>query len=319
MNPPTCSIVIPVHGQAEITRLCLEVLLDAPASRYASEIVVVDDASPDATAAMLQGFGDSIRVVSHAENRGFSRSCNDGAAASRGEFLVFLNNDTIPRTGWLDALVDHVRANPLAAMVGAKLLYPDGTIQHAGMAIDADLHPQHVYLGFPADHPAVNKTRKVPMVTGACVLIPRATFEGLKGFDEGFVNGYEDVDFCLRAVEGGGEIHYCPASEVVHLESISEGRRDRDEANRSRFQARWAHKIAPNDFLYYLQDGLIRFEYRGSTPMQFWVAPELGAVSIEDRRETADGLLLERSRHAFELLKENIALRVRLSQAALSA
>lgn len=315
----TCSIIIPVYGLSQVTRRCLETLLAAPPSSCRAEIIVVDDASPDDTAAVLRGLGDAIRVVSHEVNRGFARSCNDGAAAATGEYLAFLNNDTLPHARWLDALVTHALANPAAGVVGSKLLYPDGTIQHAGMVFDADLKPQHLYLGFPADHPAVSRPRRFATVTGASLLIGRATFEGLGGFDEGYVNGYEDVDLCLRVRELGFEVHYCPGSVAVHLESVSEGRTAKDRANRERFEARWSHKLTPDDVLHYLEDGLIRFEYRGSNPMRLWVAPELAAIDVEGRPPGADRLLFDRSRQVFELLKENIGLRVKLCQASLTA
>src|SRR5262249_53269406 len=103
--PPRCSIIIPVHGKAALTRQCLEVLLSPPYERTTYEIIVVDDASPDETAQVLADYSGRIRVVTHTVNQGFARTCNDGAAAAGGEYLVFLNNDTIPQPGWLDALV----------------------------------------------------------------------------------------------------------------------------------------------------------------------------------------------------------------------
>src|SRR5207249_1560523 len=97
--------------------------------------------------------------------------------------------------------LDRLLAEPpescaLAAVVGRKLLYPDGTIQHAGMVSDQDGQPQHLYVGFPSDHPAVNKSRRFQMVTGGCFLITREAFDRAKGFDDEFVNGFEDVDLC---------------------------------------------------------------------------------------------------------------------------
>ena len=264
---PDCSIVIPVHGLAEVTRQCLDRLLGELPDACDREIIVVDDASRDDTLAVLASYGDAIRVVTHDENLGFSHACNSGAAVASGRHLVFLNNDTIPLAGWLDALVRYAEAHPLAAIVGSKLLYPDGTIQHAGMAFDADRHPQHIYLGFPADHPAVNRSRAFRMVTGACLLIARATFEAADGFDTAFVNGYEDVDLCLRVGSHGREVHYCHESILIHLESVSEGRTARDASNHDLYVRRWRAKVAPDDVLYYQEDGLLRFAYRGVTPM----------------------------------------------------
>lgn len=307
---PDCSIVIPVHGLAEVTRQCLDRLLgELPRSRD-PEIIVVDDASRDGTLAMLAEYGSAIRVVAHAENRGFSHACNSGAEVASGRRLVFLNNDTIPLAGWLDALVHHAETHPQAAIVGSKLLYPDGTIQHAGMVFDADRHPRHIYLGFRGDHPAVNRSRPYRMVTGACMLIARATFEAAGGFDTAFVNGYEDVDLCLRVGAFGREVHYCHESVLIHLESVSDGRTARDSSNHDLFRRRWGAKVAPDDLLYYQQDGLLRFHYRGVSPMALTVAPELGVIDDEARRTPADRLLATRADQVRALLKETITLRV---------
>lgn len=142
---PRCSIIIPVHNHAALTRQCISALLRMPAVTTDTEIVVVDDASTDLTPEVLREFGGSIRVVTHTTNAGFAVSCNDGAAAAAGEFLIFLNNDTIPLSGWLDALVIYADAHPQAAAVGSKLLYPNDTIQHAGVTINQEGWPFHIY------------------------------------------------------------------------------------------------------------------------------------------------------------------------------
>lgn len=314
-NVPDCSIIIPVYGLAEVTRQCLVRLFEVR-PKCTSEVIVVDDASQDDTLRMLADFGDSIRVVAHQENRGFAQACNSGAQVATGRYLVFLNNDTIPLSGWLDSLFSHIENHPEAAIVGAKLLYPNGTVQHAGMAFSADREPEHLYRGFPTDHPAVNKTRRFRMVTGACLLIRRGTFRAAEGFDTGYVNGYEDVDICMRVGESGREIHYCHESVLIHLESVSEGRTERDASNHERFSKRWKHKIVPDDVKYYQEDGLLRFEYRGVTPMTVHIAPELGAIDLEDRATETDQLLKIRAEQVRSLLRENISLRVHVSRTA---
>src|SRR5205823_4953534 len=152
-------ILIPVFNKASLTRQCLETLIARP-PKVDHEIIVIDDASTDDTQRLLSGYDDRVRVIRHKTNTGFATACNDGAAAATGEFLVFLNNDTIPHEAWLDTMVNYADAHPQAAVVGAKMLFPDGTIQHAGVCVCQDFIPRHIYAGFPADHPAVNKSRR---------------------------------------------------------------------------------------------------------------------------------------------------------------
>ena len=215
-----CSIIIPVFNKAALTRQCLDTLLSLPETERA-EIVVVDDGSTDNTSEVLAGYGQRIRTVRHEINSGFATACNDGAAAAAGEYLVFLNNDTIPKAGWLEALLNYAKTHPKAGVVGSKLLFPDDTIQHAGIVICQDRVPRHIYTGFPADHPAVNKSRPYQAVTGACMLIQRKLFQEVGGFDISFVNSCEDIDLCLRLAERGYEAHYCKDSVLYHLESVS--------------------------------------------------------------------------------------------------
>src|SRR5258706_4575356 len=184
------TIIIPAFNQAALTAQCLEALL----SQGHRSIVVVDDGSTDTTPKILAGFKGQIKVVTHAANRGFARSCNNGAALASGDYLIFLNNDTLPQAGWLEALIDYAGKIPRAAVVGSKLLYPNQTIQHAGVVICQDRYPRHIYTGFPADHPAVSKSRRFQVVTAACALVRRRVFERMEGFDAAFRNGFEDVD-----------------------------------------------------------------------------------------------------------------------------
>jgi Flp pilus assembly protein TadD len=151
-----------------------------------------------------------------------------------------LNNDTIPLQGWLNALVADADAHPEAGMVGSKLLFADGTIQHAGVVFDRqDLLPYHIYRGLAADLPAVNQRREFQVVTGACMLVRRDVFQDLGGFDEEYRNGFEDVDLCLKAGAKGHAVIYQPRSVLYHLESQTAGRKTHDQANISRFLSRW--------------------------------------------------------------------------------
>ncbi len=261
-----CSIVIPVFDQLGYTRRCLEALLERPpALRH--ELVVVDNGSTDGTGAYLESLGDAVRIISNPTNLGFGQACNQGVRAAYGDYVVLLNNDTIPHPGWCDALVECALANPGVGAVGAKLLYPLGTVQHAGVAFGPTGHthqalPYHLYRHAPADAPHVNKARAVPAVTGACMLVPRRTFVRVGGFDERFRNGFEDVDLCLRLRARGLPILYCPTSVVTHFESVSADRTGFDTPNMRAFLVKWEGRLVADDELICRTDGTNVLEAR---------------------------------------------------------
>jgi GT2 family glycosyltransferase len=251
-------------------------------------------------------------------NSGFGIACNDGAAVARGEFFVFLNNDTIPKPQWLDALVRYADEHPKASVVGSKLLFPNDTIQHAGVVICQDGYPRHIYTGFPAGHPAVSRSRRFQVVTAACCLIRRDAFEWAGGFDTGYLNGYEDVDLCLRLGERGDEIHYCHTSEIYHLESVSDGRLKEVAPNTRRYAERWRDRVLPDDLSYYVEDRLLRVDYAKSYPLTLHLAPLLGSAGIGDREDQTHRILAARSRQVFDLLRDNVLLNVRVREAELA-
>jgi GT2 family glycosyltransferase len=306
------SVVVPVHGNAALTAQCLARLGDAMERQTDTEVVVVDDASPDNTRAVVEAAG-RVRLIEHAEPRGFAASCNDGAAAATGEYVIFLNNDVFGRGDWLDQLVSYAYLRPKAAAVGAKLLYPNETIQHAGIVICQDLLPRHVYRGFAANHAAVTRSRPFQAVTGACVLVRRRLFEDVGGFDETFANGFEDVDLCLRLGSMGHEIHYCAESVLIHLEAATRGDDDTGfRRNAELYLAKWRNSVRPDDFATYVEDGFLFLEPGDVYPLRLVVSPELAVVDT-DEVETFK-LLGIRSRQVFDLLKENTLLRLRVAR-----
>jgi tetratricopeptide (TPR) repeat protein len=223
----------------------------------AYEVIIVDNGSTDDTPVWLAQLSGDVRVIRNDENLGFAKACNQGAKAARGRYLVFLNNGTIPQAGWLEALVQEVEHHPEVAVVGSKLLYPNGRIQHAGVTFSrTDRSPYHLYQGFRADVPAVNRRREFQAVTAACLLVRREVFEAVGGFDEGYRNGFEDVDLCLKIRERGWHIIYQPASCLIHLESQTPGRKTHELENWLRFRACWGSqwRLADEDLLAF-EDG----------------------------------------------------------------
>ena len=313
---PTASIVIPVHNRATITQQCLDALLAEPEDEIERQLVVVDDGSTDMTPSLLDTYRDRVIVIRNETALGFAGACNAGVAAADGEFLVLLNNDTVPTSGWLSALVNYAVQHPAAAVVGAKLLFPNDTVQHAGVVIGLNSLPHHIYAGFPADHPATSVSRRFQIVTAACTLFRRGPWQELGGLDMAFRNGWEDVDYCLRAGEAGHEVHYCAESVVYHLESATRSLvSDVERSNQELFVSRWRHKVDPDDYRYYWQDGLLTAQYPARYPIQLSVSPLLAGVTVGESDRLADKLLFERARQVMILLRNNIVLNVRVQGA----
>jgi GT2 family glycosyltransferase len=299
------SIVMPVHGRAPLTERCLERLLaDLPDG---CEVIVVDDASTDSTPTLLASYGEAIRMLRLPANVGFARACNEGAALAAHDTLVFLNNDTEPLPGWLQALSRYAREHPAAAVVGAKLIYPTGAVQHAGVAIGQDGYPHNLYAGLPAEHPAVNRSRRLQAVTGACMLVRRDAFAAAGGFDPAYLNSLEDVDLCLRIGERGGEVHYCHEAVLTHLESASRGREERFEKSLARWRERWRESVRRDDLSLYAEDGLLDVEYHDAYPLRLTVSPQL-AVLDAGRESEIEALLEAYAGQVADLLAEVVRL-----------
>ena len=313
------SILIPVYNQAHLTRNCLESVFTNASEGADYEVIVADDGSTDETPDLLKSYGSRVRVVSNGGNGGFARACNMAAAAASGDYLVFLNNDTIGQKGWLDALVRYAGGKVEAAAVGAKLLFPNDTVQHAGMAFSEDLEPLHLYAGFPADHAAVNRSRRFQALTAACLLVRRHDFVRAQGFNSSFTNGFEDVDLCLRLGELGREVHYCHESVLYHLEGATRKHRTSDTGNREQFRERWAGKIRSDELRYYVEDGLLKIQHHPIYPLGISLSPLLAVVQGGDRELRADRLLETRSHQVLGLMKDTIRLSVRVQEMEMHA
>lgn len=240
---PRASIVVPVHGQLAHTLGCLRAL-SAP-SAIPFEVIVVDDASPDATADVLPGI-PHLRYHRLPENVGFIGACNAGAALARGGLLVFLNNDTAPQPGWLEALAATFDRHPEAGIVGAQLVHPDGRLQEAGGILFSSGNAFHYGRAGSPDDPRYRHLREADYVSGAALAVPTALFGTLGGFDPAFAPAYyEDADLAMRVRAHGARVLYQPRARVVHFEGASAGRslgsgmKAHQVENQARLQARW--------------------------------------------------------------------------------
>jgi GT2 family glycosyltransferase len=219
------SIVIPFRDRPELLRNCLRSLCDSTCRAF--EVILVDNGSTDPrTLRLLARLRERrrYRVVACPEPFNFSRLCNLGASAASGEYLVFLNNDTeVLARDWLEQLL-RIGVDPAVGVVGATLLYPDRTIQHAGLFPRADGLWVHPYRGLPADQVGeLRVARCVPAVTGACLLVRRALFAELGGFDTRFPVAYNDVDLCRRVRDRGLSVVISPEARLFHYEGLSRG------------------------------------------------------------------------------------------------
>lgn len=245
---PQASIVIPVYGQFAHTLSCLRALAAHP-PQCRVEVIVVDDGSGDETEAALPRLR-GLRYHRRPRNGGFIAACNDGAALARGEYLVFLNNDTVPQPGWLDRLLATFDEHPGTGLVGAQLLYPDGRLQEAGGVVHADGSGwNYGRLGAPSD-PRYAYVRPADYCSGAAIAIPRLLFDRLGGFDTRFSPAYyEDTDLAMAVRAAGQHVLYQPGAAVVHNEGgtagtdITQGAKAYQVRNQGVFVDKWRDRL----------------------------------------------------------------------------
>lgn len=247
----TTSIVIPVFNKWELTSDCLRSLAQHTAGEDFA-VVVADNASTDETPQACPAlgaalFGNRFHYLRLERNRNFGPACNAGAAVVRSEFLLFLNNDTLATDNWLPPLLEAMRSDDSLAGVGPLLLYPDGTVQHLGIAIaPAGECIWHLYKYLPAQHPLVQRRRRFPAITGAALLVPYRLFHRAGGFFPNYANGFEDVDLGFTLTRPGGAMSVIPESRVIHLESQTPTRNAHDLANSRLLRRRWSMSIFAN-------------------------------------------------------------------------
>lgn len=222
----TIAVCIINYNTRDLLRECLHSIL----VQTVDEIVVVDNASADCSVEMMKAEFPSIPLLALGKNLGFGAASNRGIKACNSEQIVLLNADTQMKTGSLQALRNYLEDHPQAAIIGPRILNPDGTLQTSCFQFPTPLHIflyiSGLYLWIPRlpvlkrrtlQKMASASARPVPWILGAALAFRRETFEALGGFDENFFMYFEEVDLCYRLFSQDKQIHFVPQAEIVHV------------------------------------------------------------------------------------------------------
>ncbi|GAP39088.1 glycosyltransferase family 2 protein [Flexilinea flocculi] len=256
---PFVSILIPNQEQPETLRRCIHSIQTL--STYANyEIIVIENgsSSPEIFHLYKELQEKSIKVLHWDADFNYASVNNFAVQRARGEFVLFLNNDTeIITKDWIEQLLMHAQRKDVGA-VGAKLYYPDHTLQHAGVVVGMGGVAGHLYLGELSTSMGyfgrLQVIQNYSAVTGACLMVQKKKFEEAGGFDERFQFAYNDVDFCLRLLEKDYRNVWTPYAELFHHESLTRGAEDSNSEKHLRFCrearlfiTRWKNFIQKHD------------------------------------------------------------------------
>jgi GT2 family glycosyltransferase len=259
---PLVSIIIPNHNHAEDLSHCVNSILNKSSyPRY--EILIAENNSAPEVRALYQDLQKSdgrIRMIEWKEAFNYSAVNNWAVTRTNGEVLLFLNNDIeVINADWLEQMLMHA-LRPEIGMVGAKLCYPDDTIQHAGIVLGIGGVAGHGHKRFPRTSPGyfgqLVQVRNVLAVTAACAMVRRSVFEEVKGFDPNYILAFGDVDLCLKIYESGYRNLWTPFAELYHHESKTRGYEDtsgkqlRFTREVRYFKQKWAHQLKEGDPYY---------------------------------------------------------------------
>ncbi|WP_310473813.1 methyltransferase domain-containing protein [Sandarakinorhabdus sp.] len=248
-HSPDASVIIPVYNNVLDTLICLASLLELE-EVHDFEVIVADDGSSDATAALVGAIGGCVRHLRQPQNLGFLGNCNAAAMQAIGRHIILLNNDTLVFPGWLDGLLTPFGQFDRVGLVGSKLINWDGTLQEAGGIFWRDGSAWNFGRNQDARAPEYNYLKDVDYVSGASIAVPASVWRDMAGFDPAYTPAYcEDSDLAFRLREAGYRTLYSPASEVMHHEGRSHGRdvasgiKAYQTANSQRLFDRWRHVL----------------------------------------------------------------------------
>ena len=261
---PMTSIVIPVYNNIDYTRHCIySIYKNRGVSPF--EIIVVDDcSSKDDYTELLKDFPE-VRLLRNEKNSGFLLTANKGGENARGEYVLFLNNDTEVTPGWLDELTTALYHHPEAGMIGSQLIHlSTGLLQESGNLIckNGDMMP--LGRGVDPNHPNYTYFREVDFCSAASIILRKKVFDEMKGFDTIYVPAYfEDPDLGLRMQKAGYKNYVCPLSRVLHKEMASYGDtlNDKCEKNRQTFLNRWSEYLKEHSLYESRDEGSTTFKW----------------------------------------------------------
>ena len=252
---PEVSIIIPAYNKLELTYHSIaSIILSYNKTSY--EVIVADDCSTDDTQ-RLEEIVENVRVVHNEENLLFLRSCNNAAQYAKGDYLIFLNNDTEVTSFWIDELVAPYQSNNVVrkkvGLTGSKLLNLDGSLQEAGGIIWGSGQPWNVGNGSNPIAPEFNYVREADYLSGAALCLPTEVWLEVEGFSEELAPAYyEDTDIAFKVRDAGYQTLYTPHSQVVHFEGQSNGRdltkgiKRYQVVNEGKFRAKWFNAYKGN-------------------------------------------------------------------------
>jgi GT2 family glycosyltransferase len=251
-DTPLVSIIIPTRNNRKLLQNAIEsIRRHTDYKQY--EILVIDNGSTEPGAIeYLASLPAGCQVHRWADRFNYSAINNFGVRHAQGEQLLFLNDDVeVVSPDWLTAMLEHAE-RPEVGAVGARLLYEDGRIQHAGVVVGINEGAANAFRRRRGDAPSprlAELVREVSAVTGACMMVRRQVFDEVSGFDETMPVIFNDVDLCLRIRHRGYAVVYTPHAQLYHYEGSTRGRRD-PKRDRKVFQKRWAHLLAHTDPYY---------------------------------------------------------------------
>lgn len=269
---PLVSLIIPNKDQSEALKKCLDSIREKTSYRN-YEIIIVENNSeePETFAFYKKIAGEKIKIVTWEGEFNYSAINNFGVRHARGDYLLLLNNDVeIINGDWLTEMLSHCQRKEVG-IVGAKLYYPDNTIQHAGIIIGIGGVAGSVFVGLPRAFSGYLHKASIQLdlsaVTAACMLVKRSVFEQVGGLEEKLKVAFNDVDFCLRVREKGYLVVYDPYAELYHYESKTRGAEDTKEKIR-RFQteieymrSHWIGLLKKGDPYYNCNLSLTKWDY----------------------------------------------------------